>query len=165
MKIIIALIAAMFFIAVAYMAPNAFAGGSMQKMDRPMYMAKSQQDVSQWVGKGVRNPAGDDLGTLREFVRDSEGNISFAVLSYGGVMRIGSHEAAIPYSALSYDKEHQYVILDATREQLASAPAFADRQRLADRSFAAEIYRYYGQQPYWTEEQVKPKERTERPGY
>jgi hypothetical protein len=42
--------------------------------------------------------------------------------------------------------------LDATREKLASAPAVEEKEESIDQGKAMEVYRYFGQTPYWVDE-------------
>jgi sporulation protein YlmC with PRC-barrel domain len=99
MKKIRMFLTAMTIVAFAYMTTSVFA----EEMGKPM--VTSHEDVSKWVGKEVKNTQGEDLGTVKDFVKDSEGRISFAVISYGGFMGIGEEKVAIPYSALTYNED------------------------------------------------------------
>jgi hypothetical protein len=40
------------------------------------------------------------------------------------------------------------------KDRFANAPEFKDEAMLQDKSFAEEMYWYFGQQPYWTEESM-----------
>ena len=72
---------AMTLIAFAYMSTSVFAGG----MKDPM--GKAPQEVTLvWLGKEVKNAEGAYLGKVRDFVWDSEGRISFAIVSRGGFL-------------------------------------------------------------------------------
>jgi sporulation protein YlmC with PRC-barrel domain len=92
----------------------------------------------------VKNIHGDKLGEIGDLVIDSQGRIPFVLLSHAG------RTIVIPYSALSM--ERNYFVLDASEEKLASAPAAGEKEESIDQSKAAEIYRYFGQAPYWTED-------------
>ena len=92
----------------------------------------------------VKNLEGEKLGEIGDFVMDSRGRIPFAILSHGGKMII------IPYRALSIGGNS--FILDASEEKLAAAPAFGEKEGSIDQAKAEEIYRYFGQNPYWTAE-------------
>jgi sporulation protein YlmC with PRC-barrel domain len=92
----------------------------------------------------VKNLQGERLGEIGDLVIDSQGRIPFVMLSHGG------KTVVIPYSALSM--ERNYFVLDASEEKLASAPAVGEKEESIDQAKAAEIYRYFGQVPYWTEE-------------
>jgi len=148
MRKLMMFLTAMTLIAFAFMSTSVFAGG----MKDPV--GKTHEEVSLWIGKEVKNTQGEDLGIVEDFVRDSEGKLSFAVVSHGGFLGFGEKKVAIPYSALTYDKEKQYFTCDISEDRFANAPEFEDEAKLHDRSFAEEVYRYFGQHPYWTEESM-----------
>ena len=112
----------------------------------------THEKESHWIGKAVKNAEGESFGTVSDLVRDSEGKISFAIISYGGFLGMGEKEAAVPFSTLAYNEEGQYLTCNITRDQLTGAPHFNSKDELTHPSFAGEIYRYYGVQPYWTGE-------------
>jgi hypothetical protein len=58
----------------------------------------------------------------------------------------------IPYSAFSIQPTGNFFVLDASEEKLASAPVVDEKEDSIDQAKAKEIYRYFGQTPYWTEE-------------
>ena len=62
-----------------------------------------------------------------------------------------SRYIAVPFNALSLGLGREYFVLNTTRERLASAPSFNEKKDLSNRAFAENVYRYFGQQPYWTE--------------
>lgn len=114
-------------------------------------------------GKVVKSQSGDELGTIRDVVVDSRGRVSIAIIAQGSPswevnppgtewlwgLGIGEKSIAVPFPALSLD-ESKEVVLNATRDQLDSAPAY----RLGDLSNekqAESVYRFFGQEPYWTE--------------
>ncbi len=103
------------------------------------------------IGVHVKNPQGDVLGMVTDLVVDSEGRIALAVLSHGGFLRINEKETAIPFRALKYDPIAKHLILDISKEKLAAAPAFR-MSDLSARGGVEDFYRYFGQQPYWSEE-------------
>jgi hypothetical protein len=105
-----------------------------------------------WIGKGVKNTEGEGLGTLEDFVWDSEGNVSFAIVSHGGFLGFFEKKVAIPYTALTYDEEKQFFTCSISKGRFAAPPEFENEANLQDRSFAEEIYSYLGQHPYWTDE-------------
>ena len=154
MKKIMMLIMAMTAIALVYMSASALAEGMM---------GKSHEDVNLWIGKAVMNTQGDKLGNVKDFVRDSDGKISFAVVSHGGFLGIGERQTAVPYSALTFNKEKQYFTCDISADQFVNAPEIKDEARLQDRSFAEEVNRYFGEHPPWTEKSMDKPSGTEKP--
>jgi sporulation protein YlmC with PRC-barrel domain len=103
-------------------------------------------------GDEVRNPEGDDLGKIEEVMLDmGSGRISYAVLSFGGVMGLGDKLFAIPWSALELDPDNKCFVLDVEKEKLENAPGF-DKDNwpsFADNAWATQIHSYYGSRPYW----------------
>lgn len=100
----------------------------------------------------VRNSAGEDLGKIEDFMLDMDsGRIQYAVLSMGGLMGVGEKLFAVPPRALRIDTANKCLVLNADKESLKDAPGF-DKDNWpssADQSFAEQVYRHYGEQPYW----------------
>src|ERR1017187_2628145 len=54
--------------------------------------------ASTLAGDSVRNAAGEDLGKLDELMIDiKSGRVAYAVLSFGGVLRMGNKLFAVPW--------------------------------------------------------------------
>jgi sporulation protein YlmC with PRC-barrel domain len=108
--------------------------------------------ASTLTGDNVRNPGGDDLGHLEEIVIDLEtGRVSYAVLATGGFLGLGDKYFAIPWDLLTVDTDNKEVVLDVSKETLENAPGF-DKDNwpdIHDRTWVADVYRYYGHDPYW----------------
>jgi sporulation protein YlmC with PRC-barrel domain len=104
------------------------------------------------IGDDVVNMQGEDLGEIKELMIDLEtGQVAYAVLSFGGVLGLGDKLFAIPWSALTVDTENKNFVLSVSKEKLEDAPGF-DKDNwpdMADRTWGAEIYTYYGYTPYW----------------
>lgn len=104
------------------------------------------------IGDNVRNPQGEDLGTLKDIMIDLDaGHVAYAVLSFGGFLGMGDKLFAIPWGMLSVDTENKELVLNVDRSVLENAPGF-DKDNwpnMADRTWASEIYTYYGYEPYW----------------
>lgn len=102
-------------------------------------------------GNRVRNSAGEDLGKIEEIMIDvPTGKVAYAVLSFGGFLGIGEKLFAVPWQALELDQREHEFMLNADRKLLENAPGF-DRDNwpdMADRNFCAQIYGYYGFEPY-----------------
>lgn len=106
------------------------------------------------IGSKVVNPAGEQLGILKELVIDlEEGRIAYAVLSFGGFMGMGDKLFAIPWEALVLKAKDRTFILDVEKEVLQEAPGF-DKDRWPDNAqyeagWLLDLYEYYGYSPYW----------------
>jgi sporulation protein YlmC with PRC-barrel domain len=105
----------------------------------------------------VRNSAGEHLGKVDEIMIDiPSGRVAYAVLSFGGVLRMGNKLFAVPWSALRVDEDEKCFILDVDKSKLEAAPGF-DKDNwpdMADTTWASQIYSYYDVNPYWTEEKT-----------
>jgi len=108
--------------------------------------------ASTLAGDNVRNSAGDDLGKVDEIMIDiPSGRVAYAVLSFGGVLRMGNKLFAVPWSALKVDEDDKCFILDVDKKTLESAPGF-DKDNwpdMADTTWGTQVFRHYGAIPYW----------------
>ena len=82
-----------------------------------------------------------------------DGQVAYAVLSFGGFLGLGDKLFAIPWEALAFDTENLTVILEADKEVLKYAPGF-DKDHWPDNAqyeagWLLDIYEYYGYSPYW----------------
>lgn len=118
------------------------------------------------LGAVVNNQDGELLGVITDFVSDPDGRISFAILLFGNDEDYGEggRQVAVPFGALSC--AGQDCVLHSSYEQLASSPVFISKDELVNRELAENIYRYFGLQPYWTEEETTHHEMApDVPGY
>ena len=120
--------------------------------------------ASTLVGGAVRNSAGEDLGKLDEIMIDlPTGRVAYAVLSFGGILKMGNKLFAVPWSALKVDEDNKQLLLNVEKSQLEKAPGF-DKDNwpdMADVSWGTQIHTYYGATPYW---QDYEREKTFRGG-
>jgi len=78
------------------------------------------------------------------------GKVAYAVLSFGGFLGMGNKLFAVPWSALRLDEDQKHFILDVDKQKLEGAPGF-DQDNwpdMADSSWGARIFSYYGAVPY-----------------
>ncbi len=106
----------------------------------------------------VKNWKGEYIGTSHHVVMDpSTANIVFIIVS----LDQGEYkEIAVPAGLFFIDKEHGSLILNISKKQLGSSPAYHDSD-LQDPEFINKVYRYFGITPPWTEE--TPKRENEAP--
>lgn len=99
------------------------------------------------IGNDVCNQNGDDLGDIKEIMLDTTtGKVCYAVLSFGGVLGIGSKLFAVPWNALTLDMDEKHFVLNVDKDRLENAPGF-DKDNwpnMADKSWENEIHSYYG---------------------
>jgi sporulation protein YlmC with PRC-barrel domain len=115
--------------------------------------------TSEVMGSVVMNHEGKYLGRVKDFVFDQDGRVTFAIIGFGKYWKvIGEDSVAIPFSALAYDFKGKHLVVDISWERFRSAPRFS-KNELMDRRREEEVYRYFGQQPYWTDEGFAPRGR------
>ena len=82
-------------------------------------------------GTDVRRASGERLGRIERLMIDkNSGNVAYAVLTFGGLLRFGEKHLPIPWSTLKYDPALNAYTVDLSNEDLAKAPSFA-----ADKEF------------------------------
>jgi sporulation protein YlmC with PRC-barrel domain len=116
--------------------------------------------ASTLAGDSVRNSAGEDLGKVDEIMIDiPSGRVAYAVLSFGGVLRMGNKLFAVPWSALRVDEDEKCFILDVDQKTLESAPGFNTDNwpDMADTTWGSEVFRHYGATPYWEDQDQEAK--------
>lgn len=60
------------------------------------------------IGNDVCNRKGEKLGDIKEIMLDtSNGNVCYAVMSFGGFLGMGDKLFAVPWNALKLDTEHK----------------------------------------------------------
>jgi len=102
-------------------------------------------------GTKVYDPAGEHIGSIeRILVEKRSGKVSYAVLSFGGFLGIGSDHYPLPWTKLNYDQDLGGYRVDVTKAQLEGAPRY---ERENDEYWTEEngrrVYDYYGVTPYW----------------
>lgn len=99
------------------------------------------------LGNDVYNKQNEDLGDVKEIMLDvHNGKVSYAVLSYGGVLGFGEKLFAVPWDALTLDTVNKRFVLDINKERLADAPGFDknDWPDMADQTWQGQVHSYYG---------------------
>ncbi len=98
-------------------------------------------------GDAIKNIQGESLGDLKDIMIDTaSGKVSYAVLSFGGVLGLGDKLFAVPWESLAVDGENKHLVLNVSKERLKDAPGF-DKDHwpnFADPAFAARMSGYYG---------------------
>jgi sporulation protein YlmC with PRC-barrel domain len=98
-------------------------------------------------GEKVVNQSGDNLGEITHIMLDiSEGTISYAVLSFGGLFGVNDKLFAVPWSSLALDVDNKWFVLNVDKEKLRDAPGFDKHHwpAMADPTWAEEVRAYYG---------------------
>lgn len=95
-------------------------------------------------GTAVYNHSGDKLGSISHFmVGKRDGRVSYAVMSFGGFMGLGTDEYTLPWEKLEYDTNKGGYVVDVSKEQLKQAPRY-NRDTDYDRNYYDDVSGYYG---------------------
>ncbi len=99
------------------------------------------------MGAPVRTPKGEEVARVNDLVVDlSKNRLVYLVLSEVGEGKM----VAVPFKELSKESGETFT-LHVTKEKLMESPAFTWSD-VSSRKYAENIFRYYGLQPYWSEE-------------
>lgn len=157
----------MFKLSFRLMLPAVVLGGlavSAHAQDKPKLRPPADRTyhlykASELMGKNVTNPKGENIGEIKDIVIDVDrGRIAYAVLDFGGFLGIGDKYFAIPWSSLGLTDDGKKFTLDADKNRLKNAPGFDKKNwpNMAERQWNVDVYKYYGQPPYW-EKHVRVK--------
>ncbi len=98
------------------------------------------------IGDNITNPQKENLGDLKDLMLDTaNGKISYAVVSFGGVLGMGDKLFAVPWNALTVDHANKNLVLNVSKDRLKDAPGFDKNNwpNFADPSFASKLDTYY----------------------
>jgi sporulation protein YlmC with PRC-barrel domain len=147
MSRIVAVIAFVLVFGLGSAFANAYAGGGMEKGSNRAY------EASRLLGTEVENPLGEAIGTIQDFLFDSNGHIDFVILSHDfwwEYVPIPSQTIAVPFSAIAVKPNGKVSVLKFSGWKLDFVPKF-NKSDINNRKWAENVYRYFGLQPHWTE--------------
>lgn len=131
---------------------QATATRASQKTDHSLVLA------SRVTGKDVFNKEGDHLGYIDDLsIEKVSGKAIYAIMSFGGFLRLNEKFHPVPWSLLDYDPERDAFVVPLDKAALKDAPNY-DPDELADLGGPAHIshgerifgyYGPYGAVPYW----------------
>ena len=97
-------------------------------------------------GTSVRRANGNKIGHIERLMIDKvTGRVSYAILSFGGFLGMGSDYYPVPWAALTYDTTLGGYRTNITEDQLRGAPRYTgDDWDWDDRERGRKVYDYYG---------------------
>lgn len=99
------------------------------------------------IGEDVYNRQEEDLGDIKEIMLDMrQGQVAYAVLSFGGWLGMGDKLFAVPWQALQLDTVNKRFLLDVSKDHLKNAPGF-DKDNwpdMASAEFTTQMNDFYG---------------------
>lgn len=117
------------------------------------YAARDKNGVlkaSTLIGAKVQDTEGKKLGDIKDLVIDPiEGDISYAVLDFGGFLGLGDKYFAVPWEALKLGENQKYLILDVSKKVLKNAPGFPKDQwpDMSNGQWIITLYNFYDLPP------------------
>jgi len=77
------------------------------------------------VGTAVYNRMGESLGSIYGLMLNKlNGQVAYAVMSFGGFLGIGESYHPLPWRALTYDPKMGAYVVDLDRNRLENAPRY-----------------------------------------
>jgi sporulation protein YlmC with PRC-barrel domain len=90
-----------------------------EKADRPIIF--QSKDL---IGKAVKNPQGETLGDIEDFVVDKNGKVVYVVVAVGETAGFGGRLYAVPPDAVTIEPNGQHMLMNATRAALDADRGF-----------------------------------------
>ncbi len=120
-------------------------------------MAKSAESTDaisakKVIGTSVKDASGDRIGHIEDIILDKySNNIVFAVVGFGGFLKMGEKYHPIPWSSLKYDEREGGYVVNFSRDVLEAAPADSIEALVAGNAVAYRdrTYDYYKAPRYW----------------
>ncbi len=97
-------------------------------------------------GTSVYNTQGESLGSIYDVMIDKiSGQVSYAVMSFGGFLGLGEDYHPLPWSMLHYDTNQGGYVVNLDKESLEGAPTYrdSDEVRWDDPEYTRGIDDYY----------------------
>jgi sporulation protein YlmC with PRC-barrel domain len=102
--------------------------------------------ASKLIGTDVKNAKGEDMGEIHDLMLDPVSQrVSYAVLSFGGVMGLGEKLFAFPVNAFKASADKDELVLNVDKERLKDAPGF-EKNNWPDMNsgkYRSEVDRYH----------------------
>lgn len=101
--------------------------------------------LSQLMDRDVKTANGEKIGEVSDVILDRNGNVSYLVVSHGGVLGMGDRLTPIPVSAF-HKGNGQELTVNIDRNRLDNAPHFTSNQwpNFEDRTWDQQVRGYYG---------------------
>ena len=90
---------------------------------------KQFMSAEKLLGKSIKNDQGQDLGTVKDLLFGTDGELEYVVLSEGGVLGIGEDLIPVPFAFIENDlsvQEDNLVIASLTEDRIKSAPKISE---------------------------------------
>ena len=100
------------------------------------------------VGTSVYNRHGEKLGSVYTLMLNKlNGQVAYAVMSFGGFLGIGESYHPLPWRILTYDTALGGYVVDLDRHRLEGAPTYTPAKEPDWRTYPERIDAYYAIPP------------------
>jgi sporulation protein YlmC with PRC-barrel domain len=82
------------------------------------------QRASKIVGATVVNSADENIGKIDDLVVNPQDKVTYAIVSVGGFLGVGSKLVAVPFDSMRTVKEERLMLPGATKDALKGLPEF-----------------------------------------
>ena len=147
MNRIISVVALVLVFGLGFAFANAYAEGGMSKSWHRAY------ETNGLIGTRVENPLGETVGSIKDFVIDSNGHVDFVILTYdfpSEYTPVPPQTIAVPFDAITVKPNRKVAVLKFSGWKLELAPKYA-KSDINNRKWASDDFRYFGLRPPWTE--------------
>lgn len=113
---------------------------------------RSVHKANDLIGMKIENSGNVELGKVHNLALDlSNGRLVYVILSPDSSLKLGNDYFVLPPAALMVSTDGKYLATDLTKEKLAGAPHVSKDNwaNLSNRTWASQVYQYYGKQPYF----------------
>ncbi len=115
---------------------------------KPVALEETHQLISsdKVEGTSVFGPDRKKIGSVYTLMIDKvSGQVSYAVVSFGGFLGIGDDYYPLPWGSLEYDLDLGGYVTSVTRDQLEGAPHYrVDESPWSEPGYGRSVYDYYG---------------------
>jgi hypothetical protein len=104
-------------------------------------------------GTTVFRSDGKKVGVIeRLMIEKVSGKVAYAVLTFGGVLRIGRKHLPVPWERLEYSVVHEGYFAHLTEQELAGAPSFDAGSDFdwGNRTEEHRLHSFYRSTPNWS---------------
>jgi hypothetical protein len=135
-------------------ALDLYAGG-MGKQPRGGMMLQSSSEngpleylprASELIGMPVTDHQGQRLGEVTDLILNSDGRVTYIVISGGGAIGFGEKMSAIPWRAANPRVYEKSLVVDVSQERFLKAPSFANWEDFREGTFTYRDRTYYGKE-------------------
>ncbi len=113
-------------------SPSDSATSSVATESKETFISEQEQEQilarGSLIGKSVMNPQDEKLGDVKDVLVDESGKMKAVIIGVGGFLGMGQKEVALSFNEIQTttdDSGQPQLMLNATREELESAPDFA----------------------------------------